>query len=242
VVPCGATGMPFMSAALLSQWKPPKKSFDGTRKGNKLTCKGEPGLSADDGPESVGGEALVRSSILVFVQMADSEVASGQAVVSSRSGTDLCAIQFPPVNKWMQEKINMEIKKVQHCSAMDTFQNRNQKVSLLIEAAVNHAWCQGLDSPRTDNVGVHPSCRGLSQSAWQCRLIIIARQLKQMPETLPAAVVHWGPVCRDNRCRWPWSTKAVIHLNRRQILQFRDTCREENASGREPKIPAKDKR
>lgn len=66
---------------------------------NRLTCKGEAGLPADDGPERVGGEALIRSSILVFVQMADSEVSSRKAVVGSRFGIDFCAIQFPSEKK-----------------------------------------------------------------------------------------------------------------------------------------------
>lgn len=63
----------------------------------KLTCKCEAGLAANDGPEGVGGEALVGSSIVVFVEVADSQVASRQAEVgAARFHIDHRAVQFPP--------------------------------------------------------------------------------------------------------------------------------------------------
>lgn len=72
-----------------------------------LTCKGQAGLAADDGPESVGGEALIRPGVPLFVQMADSEVASGKAVVKSVIEADFCAVQFPP--KKIKNKIKTDV-------------------------------------------------------------------------------------------------------------------------------------
>lgn len=57
------------------------------------------GLSADDGAEGAGRQALVDAHVLVSVQAADVKVPSHQGVARPRPGLDERVVEFPPVEE-----------------------------------------------------------------------------------------------------------------------------------------------